>query len=267
MTSSDAPPLPRRVRALLAELRDRAMVCDLYSQAGSGVYHDLSLTDTQEVRELVGLVRGLPGPVLDLAAGSGRLTLPMLALGREVTALDLSEGLLVLLKERLAQAHRRFAERCSVVHADMRDFSLGQRFGVVVLGTSSISLLDEKGRDALYCAVRTHLLPQGRFLLSTLDLHAPPEQEEAEFVFTGGSGRTYRFFERRAPGEGRRVVAILPEETEEPLTVFTTTVAVLPADQLETELAAHGFALRSRTPLGDQKGRHQEVLLEAEVAT
>ncbi|MEV1171262.1 daptide-type RiPP biosynthesis methyltransferase [Nonomuraea sp. NPDC049784] len=267
MTSLDAPTLARGAADLLAELGNRAEVHDLYSAAGAAVYHDMAGADTQEVRELVALVRGLPGPVLDLAAGSGRLTLPLLALGREVTALDLSESLLALLRERLAQSRGRLAERCTPVHADMRDFALDQRFGAIVLGTSSISLLDAAGRAALYRGVRAHLLPQGRFLLTTVELHAPPGQEEAEFAFTGPSGRSYRFFERWAPLDGRRVVAIFPAETEtEQLTVCTTTIGVLPADLLESELTEHGFAVRSRISLGDQTGRHRDVLMEAEVA-
>ncbi|MEQ4724128.1 daptide-type RiPP biosynthesis methyltransferase [Nonomuraea sp. B19D2] len=268
MTSLSALQLPRRARALLAELENRAVVCDLYSQSGAAVYHDLAGVGTEEIRELVRTVRGLPGPVLDLAAGSGRLTLPMLALGRDVTALDLSENLLLLLKERLDQERgRRFAERCSVVHADMRDFSLGRRFGVVLLGTSSISLLDERGREALYRAVRSHLLPKGRFLLSTLDLHAAAGQEEAELVVTGLSGRAYRLYERWERADGRRVVVVFPVQMEEePLTVCTTAIRVLPADLLVSELTENGFAVRSRTPLGNQTARHRDVLLEAEVA-
>ena len=63
---------PGRAGQLVAELGDCARLCDLYGPHGAPIYHDMSLRDTGEVRHLVGLVRPHPGPVLDLAAGSGR---------------------------------------------------------------------------------------------------------------------------------------------------------------------------------------------------
>ncbi|MFI7133469.1 daptide-type RiPP biosynthesis methyltransferase [Nonomuraea sp. NPDC050153] len=259
--------LPSQARQLLDRLGDRAVVCDLYDRTGSPVYHDLAGTDTQEVRELVALVRRVPGPVLDLAAGSGRLTLPLLALGREVTAVDLSEGMLSLLAARLEEAPARLRERCTLVRADMRTFSSPLRFAAIVLGTSSISLLDAPGRTALYGTVRAHLAPGGRFVLSTIELNSLDGTEEVEVAFAGASGRSYRFFERWDPDAGHRVVAVCPAELPEgPVTVCTSTIGVVPADLLEAELARAGFALRSRHALTAPGARHRDILLEAEVA-
>lgn len=257
--------LPRQARELVTRLGDRAVVCDLYDRTGSAVYHDVAGTDTQEVRELIALVRRVPGPVLDLAAGSGRLTLPLLALGREVTAVDLSEGMLGLLAARLEEAPARLRERCTLVRADMRTFSSPSRFAVIVLGTSSISLLDAEGRAALYGTVRAHLAPGGRFVLSTVELDAM-DGHEVEVGFVGVSGRSYRFFERWNPDAGHRVVAIFPEEPPDgPVTVCTSTIAVVPADRLEAELTGAGLAVRSRHALTGPGARHRDILLEAEV--
>lgn len=259
--------LPRQAGESLARLGDRAVVCDLYDRPGAPVYHDMVGTDTQEVRELIGIVRRVTGPVLDLAAGSGRLTMPFLALGREVTAVDLSEGMLGLLSARLDEAPARLRERCTLVHADMREFSLGRRFGAVVLGTSSISLLDDRGRAALYGRVREHLAPGGRFLLSTVEVHARDGEDEVEIAFAGVSGRKYLMYERYAAGEDHRVIAVFPADPADgPVTVCTSTVGVLPADLLETELGRAGFAVRSRHELSDPSARHRDVLLDAEVA-
>ncbi|MEV0623727.1 daptide-type RiPP biosynthesis methyltransferase [Nonomuraea sp. NPDC050404] len=257
--------LPDQARQLVTKLGDRAVLCDMYDRSGSSVYHDVAGTDTHEVRELIALVRRVPGPVLDLAAGSGRLTLPLLALGREVTAVDLSEGMLGLLAERLAQSPARLRERCTLVRADMRAFAAPHRFAVIVLGTSSISLLDAEGRAALYAMVREHLAPGGRFILSTVELDAA-DGHEVEVPFVGVSGTSYRFFERWNPDAGHRVVAIVPAEPSDgPVTVCTSTIAVVPADLLAAELARAGLPVRTRHALTGAGARHRDILLEAEV--
>ena len=61
---------------MLRELGGRARLHDLYDDVGSAVYDDLCAADTSEVCEILHLLRGTKGPVLELAAGSGRLTLP-----------------------------------------------------------------------------------------------------------------------------------------------------------------------------------------------
>ncbi|MER7411777.1 class I SAM-dependent methyltransferase [Streptomyces sp. NHF165] len=271
----------------LAALGDRAVLHDLYDETGSAVYHDLSAQDTLEVRELLGRVRTVPGPVLELAAGSGRLTFPLLALGRDVTALELSSGMLALLRQRLDEAPARIRNRCTTVHGDMSDFRLEGTFGAVVLGTTSISLLDAAGRAGLYEAVRGHLAPGGRFLLSTVERPADEAEgtdgsdgtdgadgtegaDDTEVVLdvVGASGRGYRMHEHWPAGADARVITVFP--AEEPASgtvpVATSTVGVLPVARLTAELAAHGLTVTARYPLPSGGWRHRDVLLEAEVA-
>ncbi|GAA3800623.1 hypothetical protein GCM10022403_038640 [Streptomyces coacervatus] len=261
--------VPGRAGALIAALGGRAVLHDLYDTYGSSVYHNLATHSDHEVRELLGAVRRLPGPVLDLAAGSGRLTLPFLALGREVTALELSPSMLDLLTARLATGPAALRERCTVVRGDMSDFSLGRRFGAVVLGTTTVSLLDEAGRAGLYRCVRDHLAEGGRFLLSTVEMDATRSDEnEAELVVHTGPA-AYRVYEYWAPGDTTRTVTVFPDAVDESgegsVPVCTTTIGVLPADRLQAELAVAGFAVRARYPLPMAGARHPSVLLEAKV--
>ncbi|MFJ7206303.1 daptide-type RiPP biosynthesis methyltransferase [Streptomyces sp. NPDC098789] len=268
--------VPGRAGELLASLGGRAVLCDLYDAVGASVYHDLAGTGTHEVRELLTLVRRIPGPVLDLAAGSGRLTLPLLALGREVTALELSAYMLELLDQRLAAAPPALRERCLPVRADMSDFALGRRFGAIVLGTTTISLLGPEGRVGLYRAVREHLEPGGRFLLSTVDMTTtgtdptgtdPTGAAEVDMEIVTDSGRAYRLFEHWTPDSGSRTVTLFPAVIADtgPVEVCTTTIGVLPVALLEAELAAAGFTISSRHPLPAVGERHHDVLLETEV--
>ncbi|MFI2032957.1 daptide-type RiPP biosynthesis methyltransferase [Streptomyces buecherae] len=267
-TVLNEPAIPGQAGVLLAELGDRAVRCDLYDEVGAPVYHDLAGQGTHEVRELLTLVRAVPGPVLDLAAGSGRLTMPLLALGRDVTALELSGSMLKLLAARLATAPEALRDRCATVRADMSDFALGREFGAIVLGTTSISLLDAPGRKGLYESVRAHLAPQGRFLLSTVDMElGAAAPAETEFEFTADSGRRYRMFEHWTAGAEARIVTVFPAVIGEgQVEVCTTSIRVLSADLVEEELRHSGFVVCTRRVLPDVGARHHSVLLEAEVA-
>lgn len=259
--------VPVRAGQWLASLGpDRVRLCGIYDNAGAPIYDDLCRRDTFEVRELVSLVRGTTGPVLDLAAGSGRLTLPLLAAGREVTALELSADMLQLLGARLTEAPARLRERCTSVRGDMSSFRLGTRFGAVVLGTTSVSLLDGPGREGLYRCVREHLADGGIFVLSTVGVRAGDGiEQEVRTEVTGASGRRYHLHEHHNPEAGTRTVTLHAAEVDEdPLTVCTSTVAVLPAARLEAELAAAGFRLRALHRPAGSDGRHDAVLLEAE---
>ncbi|MFK4070835.1 daptide-type RiPP biosynthesis methyltransferase [Streptomyces sp. NPDC029674] len=269
-------PLPGRAGTLLAELGERAELHDLYDEHGSAVYHDITANDAHEVRDLVRLVRKASGPILELAAGSGRLTLPLLAVGRAVTALELAPGMLDVLHDRLAAAPARLRERCRTVRADMSRFALGQRFATIVLGTTSVSLLDAPGRAGLFTAVREHLAPGGRFLISTVDDALTGDgdggtatgPDERVYALSGASGRAYRMHEYWPRGAPVRTVSVFPADPDTvphgPVRIFASSIAILPADLLINEMAAAGLSLVARHPLSTGGTRHRDVLLEME---
>ncbi|MEY7979042.1 daptide-type RiPP biosynthesis methyltransferase [Streptomyces pilosus] len=261
-------PLTGRAGAAVDALGDRARICDLYDAHGSRVYHDICGRTTQEVPEILAAVRGTDGPVLDLAAGSGRLTFPLLAAGHRVTALELSPDMLALLRAGLTHAPDEVRRRCDSVEADMSDFRLDRRYGVVLLGTTTISLLPDEDRPGLYRCVRDHLAPGGRFLLTTVDVDpAEDGTDESEIPVTGARGHGYLMYEQWSPGAATRTVTVLPQPVpaDGPVTVATTTIGVLPARQVTAELEAAGFTVVATTPVGQGTGRHHDVLIEAEV--
>jgi methylation protein MtfA len=258
--------VPGLAAEALAGLDREITFHDLYDQVGAPIYHDLASGDTGEIRELQDIVRRIPGPVLELGAGSGRLTLPLLALGRDVTALERSGGMLGLLRAELLKVPQRMRERCDLVRGDMTTFALDSTFPVIVLGNVSVTVLDEAGRSGLYQAVRSHLAPGGRFLLSNVEIdRGETESSDVETEMFGAGGRRYRIFEHWPAGSLRRTFTIVPEgDGPGPVTVCTTSIAVLPAALLERELLAAGLVVRVRMPLPGGDLRHRPVLLEVE---
>jgi SAM-dependent methyltransferase len=73
------------------------------------------------------------GPVLELGAGTGRITLPIAEDGIRITALDVDAGMLAKLREKLAALPDEARSRVSLHHADMRNFALGEAFALVIV--------------------------------------------------------------------------------------------------------------------------------------
>ena len=73
---------------------------DMYSASGSRLYDQITANDLTELPEILAAARKTAGPILELAAGSGRITRALLALGRPLTAVDSSVEMLAMLKEQ-----------------------------------------------------------------------------------------------------------------------------------------------------------------------
>jgi SAM-dependent methyltransferase len=96
------------------------------------------------------------GPVLDIGAGTGRVTLDLAARGHEVVALDADGELLAALAERAGDLP------VHTVRADARDFHLGRRFALVLIPMQTVQLLGgPRGRAAFLRCARAHLAAGG----------------------------------------------------------------------------------------------------------
>jgi SAM-dependent methyltransferase len=104
--------------------------------------------------------QGTAGAVLDVGAGSGRVTLELARRGHSVTALDLDERLLVALRQR---AVRLGVSGVETVCADARTLALErQDFPLCIVPMQTIQLLGgSSARCAFFERARTHLAPDG----------------------------------------------------------------------------------------------------------
>ncbi len=233
----------------------------------SVIWHDLECGSYVEDLELWRELADRHGsPILDIGAGTGRITLDLARRGHRVTALDRDQSLL----EELAR--RADGLEVETVAADAREFELEQRFALCLVPMQTVQLLGgPAGRGRFLRCARRHLRGGGVLAIAiaqTLELYevvdqalAPlPDMCELDGVVYSSQPTAVRVdregfvLERRreiVTGKGRRSVALDVIRLDR-----------LSPGQLEREGAQAGFAalgVRSVPATADYAG--SEVVL------
>jgi len=106
------------------------------------------------------------GKTLELGCGTGRVLIPTAAAGCEILGLDVSEHMLGACRAKLLQQRSSVQARASLILADMTDFNLDDKFGLITIPFRAFSHLVsvQEQLDCLNC-VRRHLAPGGKFIL------------------------------------------------------------------------------------------------------
>ena len=107
------------------------------------------------------------GPrVLELACGTGRVTLPLAERGLQMTGLDISEEMLTRARVKSVAA----GVNIRWVQGDMRAFALGAEFDLIFIPINSLChLLTRADAEACLRCVRQHLAPRGRFVIDVFN--------------------------------------------------------------------------------------------------
>jgi SAM-dependent methyltransferase len=160
------------------------------------------------------------GPILEIAAGSGRVALPLAKAGYEVTAVDLDPAMLARAEKAAAEAGPEIRARLELVEANLIGLSLpgGARFRLAILALNSILLLDSwEAQNAALETMARHLEPGG---IAVVDAWLPSADELARY--DGRIGLEYV----REDSETGLLVAKLAAAQHEPATGHVALTAI-----------------------------------------
>ena len=147
-------------------------------------YYDLDLAeDPGDVDLYRALAARTGGPVLELAAGTGRIAVPLAASGLEVVAVDRDPAMLASARRRWADelAAGRVARggRLELVEADLFELDLEARFRLAILALNSLFLLGDADRQAAAISVVARHLARGG--LAAVDVFLPSVDDLATY--------------------------------------------------------------------------------------
>lgn len=112
------------------------------------------------------------GQILDLACGTGRITIPLAERGNSVTGIDLSLAMLNLAREKVYQRRSITGQplQIDLIEGDIADFELGKKFERIIIGANSLGHLYElDSLQGFFNCVKKHLSSNGLFIIDYLN--------------------------------------------------------------------------------------------------
>jgi SAM-dependent methyltransferase len=126
------------------------------------INYDLEDRSDTGIAFYAALAQETGGPVLEIACGTGRVSIPIAQLGFALTGLDIVPGMLERARSKSVGLPTRWIE------GDARTFHLGEHFRLIFLtGNAFQAFLTNADQEALVERVRAHLHDEGLFAFET----------------------------------------------------------------------------------------------------
>lgn len=212
---------------------------------------------TQDLAFYTELAREARGPVLELGAGTGRVTLALARAGVSVVGLDQSPKMLEQARARIAREPAAVRERIALRRGDLRSARLRKRFALVLAPFNLfMHLYSRHDLERGLATVRAHLAPRGRFAMDVLvpDLGAlrrdPARVYRCRPVFDPTDGKRHAYGETYAYDPVRQVqtVRMMFQRLDRPAIERTTPLSLrcyFP-EELSSLLHYNGFSVTAR---------------------
>ena len=178
-----------------------------YARIDSSYYDNYTFGLTGDVKFYVEEAQRSPGRVLELACGTGRVTIPLALAGIDVVGIDLSEPMLDIAREKLAELGEDVRNRVQLVHGDMRSFFVdtpdGEKFSLAMIPYRSFChILTPEDQSRVLARMCDHLADDGRLIINIFDPKLDWILEDSSFPES--SLRKHHEFTN--PATGNRVV-------------------------------------------------------------
>lgn len=171
--------------------------------------YDLDLADDPgDVDLYLALAARTGGPVLELAAGTGRIAVPLAAAGHAITGVDLDPAMLARARAAADARGAAVSRRVRLVEGDARTIRLPDagRYRLALVPLNSIFLMGTRAdQSAAVATLAAHLAPGG---LAVLDAWLPDAEDLSRY-------------------DGRLMLEWVREDPETGFTVTKTASALL----------------------------------------
>ncbi len=136
-------------------------------------FYDADYGDYNEDLSLYqGFIGRTGGPVLELACGTGRLTLPLARQNIDIVGIDISPAMIRTAQEKAERAG--LTGRAQFYVADMRDFHLERRFALAFVPFNSfMHLTTQEAQLSALKSIKTHLRPGGLLIIDQSNPNMP----------------------------------------------------------------------------------------------
>ena len=202
--------------------------------------------------------------ILDLGAGTGRVSLHLAERGYSVTAIDRDPQLLAALATRAAER----GLEVTTERGDVKGLALARRYGLIIAPMQFMHLLGgSRGRGRALRAIRMHLAPSGRFYAALLDdarpLSSGTPSPLPDVRQIGGWIHSSLPLEVRASPEGvvvarlRQLVSPGGELSENRISVHLDELGI---DRFEQEAATLGYTVLPRLQVAESEDHVGSVL-------
>src|SRR6478752_9879855 len=180
------------------------------------------------------------GPVLELGVGTGRLALPLSALGVQVVGVDTAAAML----EELAA--KPGGEAIEVVVGDMAEPPVGDRsFAVVFVAYNTLfNLVDPADQQRCFAAAARHLVPGGSFVVEAF-VPAPGQAQQSVAPRTIAADRVVLSVSQTDPGR-QEAMGQYVDITEQGIALRPWHIRWTTPDQLDEMAADAGLVLADR---------------------
>lgn len=166
------------------------------------------------------------GTILELGAGAGRVTHPLIALGHSVTAVDFSDEMLA------------YISGAETICADIEPLRLNRTFDGVVLGQTLMNTNNETQRDAFLQTCRAHVSADG-LVLGEVHRHTLLDRATPGFLFEEPDGMRVSWLS--VEREDNVVSGTLEFRLGERAWTHTFTTRYLDQDAIEAALEKNGL--------------------------
>lgn len=159
---------------------------DLYQEPE--IYDDQYLGYRDDVPHYQRLAHDSSGTVLELGAGTGRLSVALAAAGHDVVGVELSAAMLEHGRARVEA--EGVTERVQLQQGDMRRLELREKFPLIIAAFNTLMhLYTLPDQDAALAVAAAHLSPGGTFAFDLFQPRFGPQgvvRREAEWDHVGG---------------------------------------------------------------------------------